>query len=254
MSSARLIVAMARHRQLLVLLAIPCCFCASEAWASGLNLVDNGNFTAGTDPTQFGTATDNLPVDWGNDPPNSPSQSDLNVVTQGSESITAPAGYTGDYVAFTSKSTNGQDCLYQDIPTVVGDTYTLTFDLGIVGASSNLYLAPEWESGSIDTTYYGLGNGEFSNGTYGTAVTSSGTQAFQQFSFQVQAESTTTTLWFHGVDESGAVLLADVSLTQNGTAPEPSSLSFIGIGLVIIAFQYKKRLHVRLVNQVGSNR
>lgn len=243
--SATLIATMARWLTLWLFLAISQCWFTEDAWASSINLVQNGNFSAGSSATQFCSnypgntppcVTDNLPLNWGDSPPSPANASSLNVVTQGAEPIAAPSGYTGNYVAFTSAAASGQDCLFQDLPTVVGAMYTLSFDLAVVGASTNLYMAPEWESGSNDPTFYGLGNGAYSSGPpfAGLPVTSSGSVPFQPFSLQVLAESTNTTLWFHAVDNGGAILLANVSVTQDSAAPEPESLWLIAGGLITL--------------------
>ena len=233
----------------------------SGAWADGINLIQNPIFTLGTVATSFCTnstcVTDNLPVDWGNLGPNPDDASNVNVVTTGSEPITAPAGYAGEYVAFSSTATVGQDCLFQDVPTTPGAFYTWAFQLAIVGSSSNLILLPEWDAnGSNDTVYIGVGNGTYSTASFGgQPVTSSGNVPFQQFSFQVQATLSTTRLFFHGVDNGGAVLVADVSLTQQSATPEPASLWLLSAGFItiLLAAAARKKLQPKTIS-VDSQR
>ena len=235
------------------------CWLSGSAWANGLNLIQNGTFLAGTVATQFcnsasenppnACATDNLPVDWGNDPPSPESTSAVNVVTPSSEPILPPTGYSGDYLAYTSSTDPNvsQDCIYQWIDnTVPGQMYTLTFDLAIVGSSSGLIMIPDWDAfGTNRQQFFGLGNGLYSTAG-GGAVVSSGTQAFQPFSFSVEASSTQTILFFHGVDNSGALLLANVSLTQDSVAPEPAPWWLLGTGLMLmLGVRHKRFLQYR---------
>lgn len=230
----------------------------SGAWADGINLIQNPTFTLGTVATSFCTnstcVTDNIPADWTNLGPNPDDASNVNVVTAGSEPITAPAGYAGEYVAFSSTATSGQDCLFQDVPTTPGAFYTWAFQLAIVGSSSNLIMIPEWDAnGSNDAVYEGLGNGAYSTPLpfAGLPVSSSGNVPFQQFSFQVQATLSTTRVFFHGVDNGGAVLVADVSLTQQSATPEPASLWLLAAGFIMILLTTagRKKLQLRTISK-----
>lgn len=218
-------------------------------WSAGIaranNLVMNGDFSGATftsapycDGSPQVCTTDILPVDWNNDPPGTDHLSNVNVVTASSMGVAAPDGGK-QYIAFSSPSI--ADCLFQDIPTVAGQWYTLTFNLAVTQATAYLYLVPDWNS---TTFFYGLDNGIYSSPTGGVG-SSDGPVAFQQYSEQVQAVGSRTRLWFHGATASGAILLADVSLTQTASTPEPATLWLIGVGGILLYAWKKKRFLTR---------
>ena len=90
--------------------------------ASAANIVYNGDFEGGT---YVGPNGDIVPNGWTDGPPYPTSLSNLNVENtvnsdQGPESGT-------NYVAYMSTAPSGKDCLYQDLTTVAGQQYDLSF-------------------------------------------------------------------------------------------------------------------------------
>lgn len=215
-------------------IAVPLCWLASCAWA---NLVSNGNFAGGTFDQSFGSCpgtapscvTDILPDSWSLAPAN---VSNLNVVSAIS-GFPDPLGDSTQYMAFESLASNGQDCLFQSIPTVADQTYTISFWLAVSAAGSYIYMSFEWDvGGSNDQTLYPSG---FTN-AFGQAVSTTGPVAFEEFTYNLVASSSQTGFYFHGdgAGSTAAVLLADVSVNEDA-APEPPSFWFIGSGLAIVA-------------------
>jgi hypothetical protein len=192
------------------------------AWgAGGGSIVANGGFTGSTYTVIFQPVTDILPVDWSVLAPTPSSASDINVVSASSfPGFTAPNS-SGFYVAFMSKAQNNtQDCFYQDLATVAGQKYTLTFSAAITSASPYLMLLPDWDALGTDRVEIPLTGFNANN----AAVSSTGPIAFQTFTISnLTASSNSTRLYFHGVDSQGAVLLDNVSVTPQSSAPASSS-------------------------------
>lgn len=188
------------------------------AWA---NLVINGDFEAGTYSQTFGTSTDTLPDSWTNSPPTA--MSNLNVFANGSGPGSAQSGT--HYVAFQSAETDGtQDCLNQVISTVANQKYTVSFWVAMTASSGTQFgLSPEWDSGGANDT------------TMGTTAfyyhpTNSPSVAYTFFSFTETASSSSTSVYFHGADATGAVLLDNVSITP---VPEPAPCALaLSLGLL----------------------
>lgn len=207
---------------ILVLIASWCWF---ESEAKG-NLTSNGNFSSGTFTESFGTATDILPVDWALDPPSTASTSNINVIASMSGIYADPLG-SSDYVAFDSAATSGQDCLWQSIPTVAGQTYIVSFYAAMTGSSvANTFLTAEWDQGGAHDTDMG---GMLFSSTSGAA-----TDGFIHFQFTEIASSNSTVFFFHSTDANGPILVADLSVTQQSSSPEPGSLLLISAGLLIL--------------------
>jgi hypothetical protein len=125
---------------------------------------------------------------------------------------------------------------------VAGAQYTLTFDLALVGAGSDVFLAPSWDDdgdGSEFREFFGLDNGVYSD-RFGDPSSNSGPVQFMQFQETVTASTTSTDLFFHGTDNGGAILLANVSLTQNSAAPEPASFFLLAMGFMISSITIRR--------------
>ncbi len=228
----------------IVIIASSLCWLAASAKAT---VVANGNFEAGTQFSTFGTATDNLPDSWFLAPPVNPSDSKVNVVLASAfPGFADPDTSGGQYVAFQSSSTTGQDCLGQFIPTIAGDSYTISFWAALVGNGvSNTYLTAEWDSGYYP---YGGTNIDMSNDGSGKIFSnSSQAQGFTKYTFQETAQNTSglwnlticpsgncTLFYFHATDATGAILVDDLVVTDT---PEPASLLLISSGLVIIGLR-----------------
>ncbi len=196
------------------------------ATASASNLVVNGNFEGST--YTDGLTGDVLPTGWTNGPPYPYTDSKVNV----SSAVTPIGAESGsNYIDFMSPATNGSaDCLYQDLNTIAGDQYTVTFWVAINGTSvgNHLGLTPVWDENRANATV-------MSNATY-YSPSNTGDVAYQQYTFIETASSTTTRLDFHGVDSNGAILLDNVSVVDatQAAAPEPGSMLLLGAGLVLL--------------------
>ena len=179
------------------------CWWANTASAS--NLFVNGDFEGGTYTQVFGTSTDNLPNGWTNSPPTT--SSNLNVFANGSGPGSAESGT--HYIAFQSAVTDGtQDCLNQVISTVPNQKYTVSFWVGMTASSGSQFgLGPEWDSGGANDTTMGAT-------AFYYHPTNSPSVAYKFFSFTETASSSSTSIYFHGADATGAVLLDNVSVTN----------------------------------------
>ncbi len=179
------------------------CWWANTASAS--NLFVNGDFEGGTYSQVFGSSTDILPNGWTNSPPTN--SSNLNVFANGNGPGSAESGT--HYIAFQSAVTDGtQDCLNQVISTVPNQKYTVSFWVAMTASSGSQFgLGPEWDSGGANDT------------TMGTTAfyyrpTNSPAVAYKFFSFTETASSSSTSIYFHGADATGAVLLDNVSVSN----------------------------------------
>ena len=179
------------------------CWWANTASAS--NLFVDGDFEGTTYTQVFGTSTDVLPNGWTNSPPTSMSK--LNVFANGSGPGSAESGT--HYIAFQSAVTDGtQDCLNQVISTVPNQKYTVSFWVAMTASSGSQFgLGPEWDSGGANDTMMGT-TAFYYHPTNSQAV------AYKLFSFTETASSSSTSIYFHGADATGAVLLDNVSVSN----------------------------------------
>jgi hypothetical protein len=198
------------------------CWCSAAAWASSSgNLVVNGGFNGTTFKANYGTVTDVLPSSWSLFAPTPTSLTNINVVSAANyPGFAAPNG-SGFYMAYMSAAQNGtQDCLYQYITTVAGQTYTLTFQAAITSASPFLQLLPDWDAAGSNRVKLSV-SGFNANGA---ATSSAGPMAFQTFTYtNLTASSSSTMLVFHGVDSQGAILLDNVTVTPQSAGAATSS-------------------------------
>lgn len=110
------------------------------------NIVVNGNFEGST----FVQDGDTLPSGWGLSPVDNVSLSNCGVSSAVNPSIDLGPESGTNYMTFQSQETDGsQDCLYQQLPTVVGQKYLITFSVAITGGTigPDAYLDPEWDQG-----------------------------------------------------------------------------------------------------------
>ena len=197
--------------------------------AFAANLFTNADFELGTYNQTFGSSTDTLPNGWTNSPPTA--MSNLNVFSNGSGPGAAENGT--HYVAFQSAELDGtQDCLNQVVSTVPGQQYTVSFWVAMTPSSGTQFgLSPEWDSGGANDT------------TMGTSAfyyhpTNSGAVPYTFFSFTETASKSSTSIYFHGADATGAVLLDNVSVVQQ--VPEPACLGSVGL-LLLPALRLRPR-------------
>lgn len=215
-------------RRCLLIVGLLGLFCCA---ALGAPLFVNGDFEGGTYNQTFGTATDTLPNSWTNSPPTN--GSNLNVFANGSGPGTAQSGT--HYVAFHAAPTDGtQDCLNQVISTVAGQQYTISFWVSMTASSGSQFgLSPEWDAGGANDTTMGT------TAFYYHPV-NSGAVPWTQFTFTETASSTSTSVYFHGADATGNVLLDNVTASAS---PEPGTLALIiPIGLCGLLARRRRRV------------
>lgn len=105
----------------------------------------------------------------------------------------------------------------QNIPTIIGQTYALSFDLG----SSNLWGRPASilaSAGSVAATF--------------TSALTGGNSDWERFILPFTANSTLTTISFVGTKGVYYIGLDNVSVTtQTASVPEPSTMFLLGTGM-----------------------
>jgi hypothetical protein len=192
------------------------------------SLISNGDFEGGTYSQVFGSSTDILPDGWTNSPPTA--MSNLNVFANGSGPGSAESGT--HYIAFQSAESDGsQDCLNQIISTVPNQKYTISFWVAMTASSGSQFgLSPEWDSGGANDTTMGTT-------AYYYHPTNSPSVPYTFFSFTETASSSSTSIYFHGADATGAVLLDNVSVTA---VPEPAFCA-LAIPLALLSARSRSR-------------
>ena len=201
------------------------------AWGreASANLFTNGDFEGSTYVATFGSSTDILPTGWTNSPPTD--DSNLNVFANGTGPGAAESGT--HYVAFQSAVTDGtQDCLNQVISTVPNQKYIVSFWVAMTPSSGSVFgLSPEWDSGGANDTTMGNSSDFYFHPTNSPAV------PYTFFSFTETASSSATSIFFHGADGTGAVLLDNVSVTP---VPEPGWLMYFPLlAIVVLGHRYR---------------
>jgi hypothetical protein len=150
-------------------------------------------------------------------------------VTQGFPPTTFPQA--GSWFAFFADGIPIEDHFYQTLATNIGDSYTLTFWVGIQsddvsdGSTKGTQIyAPQlsvgWTGGGENTL---------------TFPASSATAPYAEYTFNYVATTTSTTLDFAGADSYNTIVALDtVSVVDNGPVPEPAALGLGGAGLLAI--------------------
>jgi hypothetical protein len=192
------------------------------AKASAVNLLVNGNFEGGT-YVEYG---DTLPDGWSLYPVDDQSLSNCGVSSATNAAIDLGPQSGTNYMSFQARETDGsQDCLFQNLATVVGQKYLITFYVAITSGTigPDAYLDPEWDAGGTDDTFLRNSDYYFPSSTVGPVP-------YEMFSFTEEASQTTTTFFFHGVDAYGGSILVDnVSVSA---VPEPSTWAMLAMGIV----------------------
>jgi hypothetical protein len=215
---------------LFTLLALGLFFLAGESRAQ--NIAVNGDFE-GTTYTEFG---DTLPTGWSLSPTDNVSLSNCDVSNVVNSAIDLGPESGTHYMSFQSHETDGsQDCLSQELPTVAGKKYLITFSVAITGGTIGLntseYLDPEWDQGGANDTFL---RNNFYYPPNSTTDTTVGPASYETFSFTETASSSATTFFFHGVDADGGSILVDNLSVE--AVPEPSIWALMLSGGVLLIF------------------
>ena len=168
------------------------------------NVLVNGNFEGGT-YVDSGTG-DILPIGWVVGPPSPASLSKVNIDTAVNPAIDLGPQDGTHYARFQSPATNGtRDCLLQDIPTAAGKPYTVSFWVAITSTSVGNFLGlnPVWDENTANQS-------TLEPGAFYYAPTNTGPVPYQFFSYNVTASTNLTRIDFHGIDQSGSILVDNI--------------------------------------------
>lgn len=206
------------------------------------NLLTNGGFETTTPVVAAGSFQNFVPGSsgisgWsvvGN------SGTDVSVVntTFTQDGFTFPSEEGNNWLDLTGDgSNNSSEGVSQTVTTIVGDQYTLSFDVGNVYDPSGIF----GTTSTTDVSAGGVSLGAFENScTPCTMVLE-----WKPFTTTFTATSTSTTVQFLNGDPTGdnSNGLDNVALLDDGKAPvpEPSSLAFVSLGLLGLAGYVRRR-------------
>jgi hypothetical protein len=190
------------------------------------SILVNGDFEGAT--RTDATTGDMLPSGWSLGPPSPATLSKVNVDTAVDRGTFLGPQSGTRYTRFQSPANNGtRDCLLQDLNTVAGRTYVISFWVAITSTSvgNTLGLNPVWDENTSNQQ-------TMSNAFY-VSPTNTGPVNYQFFQFRETASTNKTRLDFHGIDANGSILLDNVrvvatavthpaTLTVTGSATAPS--------------------------------
>jgi hypothetical protein len=174
------------------------------------NIVTNGDFEAGT--TVDAATGDVLPSGWVNGPPSPSTLSKVNVGTAVNAAIDLGPESGTHYIRYQSPATNGTaDCLLQDLTTVSGQKYAVSFWIAATSTSAGnpSGINPVWDENRGNQTSMAVG-------PLFAPATNTGPLAYQSYSFVETASASVTRLDFHGTDVSGSILLDNVVVAPIG--------------------------------------
>ena len=174
------------------------------------NILANGDYEAAT--LVDATTGDVLPFGWLVGPPNPASLSKVNVSTATDSTEFLGPENGSQYIRFQSAANNGsRDCLYQDLNTVAGQTYTVSFWVAITSTSvgNTLELNPVWDENT--STQKSMTNAFY------TSPSNTAPIGYKHFVFTETASSSKTRIDFHGIDANGSILVDNVSVVATAT-------------------------------------
>jgi Immunoglobulin I-set domain len=190
------------------------------------NILVNGDFDGATRTDAI--TGDMLPNGWSLGPPSPATLSKVNVDSAVNSATFLGPESGAHYIRFQSPANNGtRDCLLQDLNTVAGHTYVVSFFVAITSTSAGntLGLNPVWDENTSNQQ-------TMSNAFY-VSPSNTGPVNYQLFQFRETASTNKTRLDFHGIDANGSILLDNVrvvatavtrpaTLTVTGSATAPS--------------------------------
>jgi hypothetical protein len=146
--------------------------------------------------------------------------------------------FADSHCSFSGCITIPSSFLFQDLPTTINQTYTLTFwyDRGIMGSAKapSEELLVLWNgTPALDLAQLSMG----SNDPGWTQFTITG----------LTASSTSTRLEFRGQQDAASLGVDDVGVQASSAVPEPASLTFVAIALLGFGLfaRYRKKELVR---------
>lgn len=199
-----------------VLCAVSVLFlCASQSRAD--SLVVNGSFETG-DFSGWTLTGNNVPYQLNN-----------TYGVEGVDPVDLLAPVDGSYQAYFGEQVPNAITLSQSFGTVNGDQYTVSFFMAQDTAPSSEY--PDAFSAS------------FAGSTL-LNLAAFGAQGYTEYSYTLDATSTSSTLSFVIGDSLGYIFLDDISVVDDTPAsaatPEPSSWVLMLTGLLSVAFYFKR--------------
>jgi hypothetical protein len=174
--------------------------------ARAANIVANGDFEGGT-YVDAGTG-DVLPTGWTDGPPSPATLSKINVDTAVDAAVNLGPQSGTHYARYQSPATNGTaDCLLQDLMTVQGQAYTVSFWIAATSTSvgNPSGINPVWDENRANQISMAVGQ-------LFAPATNMGPVGYQHYSFTETASSATTRMDFHATDVNGSILLDNVSV------------------------------------------
>lgn len=199
----------------------------STATVTGPNLVKNGSFE------DYGVTAAQGYKDFYTSGPNrntTAAQTGWTIASNGLEIRNNNVGTASDGVAFAELDVNRNSSIYQDIATVVGQTYLLTFDYSNRTGSSLSTNGLNWTFGAATAAAPAL------------AVNNTGNNVWSTFSVLVKATSTLTRLTFaaSGTSDSLGTSLDKVSVAT-AAVPEPATTALFLAGLGALGLVSRRR-------------
>ena len=203
--------------------ALASLLCAGVAQADPTNLIQNGSFETGstfvnTEPNSMALSAGASTIDnW------TVTGSQIAWIANGNYyGLTAQDG--NRFLDLTGWNYNGQGGVTQDINTVIGNHYTLGFDLGNSTTYNN------WPGATIMASAAGSSN-LFTNST------ASGDN-WQHFNLDFVATGLVTTIALSGQNSQNYVGLDNLSVTA---VPEPESYAMLMAGLGLLGFMNRRK-------------